>query len=58
MYLGAIVASAATGVFLHDGATTGGVHHLAVFMLVVSSLMLLTTVADRSLAGIGRLKEN
>lgn len=54
MYLGAIVASAATGVFLHDGATTDGVHHLAVFMLVASCLMLLTTLADRSLAGIGR----
>lgn len=55
MYLGAIVASAATGVFLHDGATEGGLHHLGFFVLGVSSLMLLCTVLDRSLARVGRM---
>jgi MFS family permease len=54
MYLGAIVSSAASGVFLHDGATTGGLHHLGLFIVAVSTLMLLLTLADRSLARVGR----
>ncbi|GAA4694575.1 MFS transporter [Nocardioides conyzicola] len=54
MYLGAIVASAATGGFLHDGATETGLHHLGLFILGVSTLMLLCTVLDRSLARVGR----
>jgi MFS family permease len=54
MYLGAIVASAASGAFLHDGATTGGLHHLGLFVVAVSGLTLLTTLADRSLGRIGR----
>ena len=54
MYLGAIVSSAAGGLLLHDGATTGGLHHLGLFIVAVSTLMLLLTLADRSLARIGR----
>ncbi|GAW50000.1 MULTISPECIES: MFS transporter [unclassified Nocardioides] len=53
-YLGAILAAAANGVFLHDGATTSGMHHLAFFAVVVSALMLIATVADRSLGAVGR----
>ena len=52
-YLGAIIASAAIGVFLGHGANTGGLHHLALFMLVIAALLLLTTLLDRSLRGLG-----
>ncbi|WP_027345145.1 MFS transporter [Hamadaea tsunoensis] len=54
MYLGAMVASAATGAFLGDGADTVGLHRLAEFMVVVSILGLAVAVADRSLRRIGR----
>jgi len=52
MYLGAIVASAANGVFFADGADTAGLHHLAVFLLVVAGVQLAVTLADRSLGRI------
>jgi MFS family permease len=48
-YLGAIVASAANGLFFRRGATTTGLHHLALFMLAAAVLFLVLTVADRSL---------
>jgi MFS family permease len=54
MYLGAIIAAAANGAFLSHGADTPGLHHLAVFMLVVAVLFLLVSLADRSLGRIGR----
>nr|WP_221472832.1 MFS transporter [Amycolatopsis umgeniensis] len=53
-YLGAIVASAASGAFFGRRADSGGLHHLAAFMLVVSVLFLVLTVADRSLGRVGR----
>ncbi|OXM42780.1 MFS transporter [Amycolatopsis alba] len=53
-YLGAIVASAANGAFFGQRADSGGLHHLAAFMLVVSVLFLALTVADRSLSRVGR----
>ncbi|GAA4809472.1 MFS transporter [Actinomycetospora chlora] len=49
-YLGAITASAANGIVFRDGATTPGVHELAVVMIVASGLFLVLTLADRSLA--------
>jgi MFS family permease len=52
-YLGAIVASAANGLFFHAGATTGGMHHLALFMLGAAVLFLLLTILDRSLKRAG-----
>ncbi|MEW1773473.1 MFS transporter [Streptomyces sp. NPDC086777] len=52
-YLGAIVASAANGAFFGQRADTGGLHHLAVFMLATSVLFLVVTLADRSLRGVG-----
>ncbi len=52
-YLGAIVASAANGAFLSGRADTGGLHHLAWFMVAIAALFLVTTVADRSLSRIG-----
>ncbi|MFE6764682.1 MFS transporter [Streptomyces sp. NPDC057689] len=48
-YLGAITASAANGAFFGQRADTGGLHHLAWFMLAASVLFLVLTVIDRSL---------
>jgi MFS family permease len=49
LYLGAIVSSAANAAFFGHSADTGGMHHLAVFMIVVAVLLLVVTVVDRSL---------
>lgn len=49
MYLGAIVASAATGAVFPRRADTAGLHHLAIFLLAVAVLLTVVTVADRSL---------
>jgi predicted MFS family arabinose efflux permease len=53
-YLGAIASSAANGVFFGATADTRGLHHLGLFVLAVSALGLAVTVADRSLARVGR----
>ncbi|MGW1130630.1 MFS transporter [Streptomyces griseoluteus] len=52
-YLGAIVASAASGALFGQRADTGGLHHLSWLMLAVSVLFLAVTVADRSLRVLG-----
>ncbi|BCL33049.1 MFS transporter [Streptomyces aurantiacus] len=57
-YLGAIVASAANGAFFGQRADTGGLHHLAWFLLGVSALFLVVTVADRSLRRMGAPHKN
>ncbi|MFC4947381.1 MFS transporter [Pseudonocardia sp. GCM10023141] len=49
LYLGAIVAAAANGSFLRDGASTAGLHGLAIFMVAVAVAFLAITVADRGL---------
>ena len=48
-YLGAIAASTTGGVVFAQGATTAGVHELALVMLAAAVLFLAVTVADRSL---------
>lgn len=48
-YLGAIFASAAQGAFYGPVANTAGLHHLAVFLLVIGALFLVLTLVDRSL---------
>lgn len=48
-YLGAIVASAASGLFFGRRADTGGLHHLALFLLVIAVAFLVLTLVDRSL---------
>ncbi|MEV7602295.1 MFS transporter [Kitasatospora sp. NPDC089797] len=53
MYLGAMAASAANAAFFPHGATTGGLHHLAVFMLGGAALLFLLVLPDRSLGRIG-----
>ncbi|MGA5700575.1 MFS transporter [Peterkaempfera bronchialis] len=52
-YLGAIIASAAGGTFFGQRADTDGLHHLAAFMLAISTLFLAVTVVDRSLRRLG-----
>ncbi|MEG8179537.1 MFS transporter [Nocardia terpenica] len=54
MYLGAIGSAAASGAFLSHGPGVIGLHHLAVFMLVAAVLLMVLTLADRSLARVGR----
>ncbi|MFD8735413.1 MFS transporter [Streptomyces sp. NPDC059618] len=48
-YLGAMAASAADAAFFTHGADTGGLHHLALFMLAGAVLLLAATLIDRSL---------
>ncbi|MET9177561.1 MFS transporter [Kitasatospora aureofaciens] len=54
MYLGAMAASAANAAFFPHGATTGGLHHLALFMLGGAALIFLLALSDRSLGRMGR----
>ncbi|MCK9893253.1 hypothetical protein [Frankia sp. AgB32] len=49
MYLGAMIASSASGLFYGQRATTHGLHSLAVFTLAAAALLLLLTITDRSL---------
>jgi MFS family permease len=53
MYLGAILASGAVGVFFPHGADTAGLHGIALFMVGCAFLLLLVTALDRSLRRIG-----
>ena len=54
MYLGAIIASGATGHFLGASADSDGLHEIAAFAALAAALMLIVTVVDRSLGAIGR----
>ncbi|MER6300060.1 MFS transporter [Kitasatospora sp. NPDC001539] len=53
MYLGAMAASAANAAYFPHGATTGGLHHLALFMLGGAGLLFLVVLPDRSLGRVG-----
>ncbi|NKQ56253.1 MFS transporter [Amycolatopsis sp. K13G38] len=53
-YLGAITASVANGGFLGANAGTSGMHHLAVFLLVIAVVLLAATLVDRSLKKYGK----
>ncbi|MCI0156803.1 MFS transporter [Leifsonia shinshuensis] len=55
MYLGAMLASAATGAFFHTTANTAGLHDLAWFMLAAAVIFLVITLVDRSLRRVDRL---
>jgi hypothetical protein len=57
MYLGAMIASAANAAAFRQGATTAGLHHLAVFMLCAAIPLLATTLLDRSLRRVGLPQE-
>jgi MFS family permease len=47
-YLGAILSSAAVAIVFRDGASTGGLHTLAVVMIGCGALLLAVILADRS----------
>lgn len=53
MYVGALVAAAAVGAVLDDGATTPGMHTLGICAVTLAVVALVLTVADRSLARLG-----
>ncbi|HEY0217835.1 MAG TPA: MFS transporter [Cellulomonas sp.] len=55
MYLGAMIASGASGAFFGERPTDHGLHGLAVLMVVTSALLLLVTLLDRSLARVTRV---
>jgi len=48
-----MIASSASGLFFGQRATTTGLHHLALFMLVTAVIFFAITLADRSLVRIG-----
>jgi MFS family permease len=52
-YLGAMIASAASGAFFGRTASTGGLHHLGAFVLVIAVMFLLVTALDRALSRVG-----
>ncbi|MGC5258863.1 MFS transporter [Gordonia sp. DT218] len=54
MYLGAMLASSASGALFGEQATDGGLHELAVFMLIAAVLLVLVTLLDRSLIRVDR----
>lgn len=53
-YIGAMLASAANGLFLQSGATTSGVHHLALLCVATGAMLLLLTLLDRSTLKLGQ----
>jgi len=57
MYLGAMIASAANAAAFRHGASTAGLHHLAVFMLCAAVPLLAATLLDRSLRLVGLPQE-
>ena len=54
VYLGAIGASAATGLAFRTGVGDAGLHHLGMVVIVVAAVFLAFVVVDRSLALVGR----
>ncbi|MEV5834267.1 MFS transporter [Nocardia sp. NPDC052112] len=53
-YLGALIAAAANAAVFPHAADSAGVHELALLLLAVSALLVIVTLADRSLARVGR----
>ena len=49
MYLGALISSAANGLFLKPSAMTMGIHQIALFTGAISLLLIVITLFDRSL---------
>ncbi|WP_207641868.1 hypothetical protein [Ruminiclostridium cellobioparum] len=52
-YHGVMLASAANGAFLHNGAHTEELHYMAVFQVVISVGLVVLVVFDRALRKIG-----
>jgi MFS family permease len=53
MYMGAMIASAANGLFLKSGAMTMGIHQIAIFSAGISLILIMITLLDRSLSNFG-----
>lgn len=53
MYMGALLASSANGLFLKPQAMTAGIHDLAIFGGCISFLLILITLLDRTLNKVG-----
>jgi MFS family permease len=54
MYMGAILASAANGLFLKSDAITNGLHHSIIFCLVIGFFLIIITLLDRSISKVGK----
>ena len=46
VYVGALISAAANAHFFQYGATTSGLHEMAIFLLVVSGLLVLVTLVE------------
>ncbi|MCM3023943.1 MFS transporter [Heyndrickxia ginsengihumi] len=59
MYMGAMLASSANGLFLKSDAITVGIHEVAIFSSVIGIILIMITLFDRSLSKVGvREKSN
>ncbi|MEV6971544.1 MFS transporter [Hamadaea sp. NPDC051192] len=58
MYLGAMLASAATGAFFPTRADTPGLRELGWFLVAIAAAYLVVTLVDRSLTAIGRAPDD
>lgn len=54
MYMGALLASAANGLFLKSDKITNGLHHLTIFCLVIGFILIIITLLDRSISKVGK----
>jgi hypothetical protein len=54
MYMGALIASAANGLFLKPDTMTIGIHQIAIFTSSISLLLIIITLLDRSLSKVGK----
>ncbi|OLR92788.1 MFS transporter [Actinokineospora bangkokensis] len=52
-YLGALVSAAVTAAFFHNGAGTAGLHGMSWLLLGVAGLLVVVSLADRSLRRVG-----
>ncbi|WP_332236683.1 MFS transporter [Sporolactobacillus sp. KGMB 08714] len=57
MYMGAMLASAANGLFLKSEDITFGMHQLALFCVVIGIILIIITLFDHSLGKIGIKKQ-
>jgi hypothetical protein len=57
-YAGALLASAANGLFLKSGATTAGIHHLALFCTVIGMVLVCLTLLNHSIGIVSKHQKN
>nr|WP_188496388.1 MFS transporter [Pullulanibacillus pueri] len=54
MYMGAMLASCANGLFLKSDTITKGMHELAIFCVIIGIILIIITLFDRSLSKVGK----